>query len=416
MSNIPFAVLAVFIFTIPWQDVVTLPGNLAVSRIVGVLLIVAGLGSMVKGRSIKIRRPSLMLCLTILFVFWAGLSALWSINVSRSLFLWLTYVQLAVMVWLIWELCRTREQHLVLLQAYVLGAFVPAGSTVYEYLTNPFVPNSSQAVERYTGLGGNENVIASIMAFALPLAWYLSVTRRSGWLRWINLIYLPVGVLGIVLTASRGGAVLAVVGLAVIPLTYTHISRIRRILLTTILGVMAVALVNLVPPENVARLTETSSELTEGNVSNRSQIWEAGLEVYSDHPVLGVGVGGFSDAVMPILGYKQVAHNVFVNLLTEMGVVGLGLYTLMLLVILVPLLRLPSPDRTVYTFVWLVLFISLLPSNDEDAQYTWALLTLLTTRSAYVLTYSHSARLLAEVPAKLRRGARRTRPAHVRDG
>ena len=412
MWNVPFAVLAVFFFTIPWQDSVQLPGHFAVSRIVGVLLIVAGLGSMVKGRSIKIRRPSLMLCLTILFVFWAGLSALWSINVSRSLFLWLTYVQLAVMVWLIWELCRTREQHLVLLQAFVLGAFVLAGSTAYEYLTNPAVTSANQYAVRYTGgLAADENVIASIMAFALPLAWYLSVTRRSGWLRWLNLIYLPVGILAIVLTASRGGAIIAVTGLAVIPLTYTHISRVRRVLLTVLFVVMAVALVNLVPPENVARLTETSSELTEGNVSNRSQIWEAGLEVYSDHPVLGVGVGGFSDAVMPILGYKQVAHNVFVNLLTEMGVVGVGLYTLMLLVILVPLLRLPSPDRTVYTFIWLALFISLLPSNDEDAQYTWALLALLTTRRAYVLTYSHSARLLAEVPAKLRRGARRTRSA-----
>lgn len=80
-----------------------------------------------------------------------------------------------------------------------------------------------QSMERYTGIGGNPNDIAAIMALALPMAWHLSLLQRSGWLRWLNLSYLPVAVLGVVLTASRGGAVIAVVGLAVIPLTYNDL-------------------------------------------------------------------------------------------------------------------------------------------------------------------------------------------------
>lgn len=403
MWNLPFSILAAFIFSIPWQDVVYVPGSLPISRILGVLLIVAGLGSMLRGRSIKLRNPSLMLFLAVLFVFWAVLSNLWTINVSRGLTQSLIYVQLVIMVWLIWELCRTKKQHLILVQAFVLGAYVLAGSTVYGFLTNPFEPNSMQSMERYTGIGGNPNDIGAIMALALPMAWHLSLLQRSGWLRWLNLSYLPVAVLGVVLTASRGGAVIAVVGLAAIPLTYNYANRSRRIVFAVALGIMAIVVFNLVPPENFLRLAATSAEISEGNVSNRSQIWQAGLEAYSEQPLLGVGVGSFSQATTPFLGYRAVAHNVFVNILTEMGVVGLTLFVSLILVTLLPLLRLPAPDRIVYSFLWLALVISLLPSNHEDAQHVWALLVILTTRSAYILTFSEPARLLSKAPRKLRK-------------
>lgn len=402
MRNLPFIVLTLFIFSIPWQDVVYLPGNLTVSRILGLALIVAGLGSFLKGRFVQFRKPSLMLFLTALFVLWTAFSGLWSVSYNGALAS-LTYVQLAIMVWLIWDLCRTREQHLVLLQAFVLGAYVLAGSTVYDYLTNPFVPNSMQSMERYTGLGGNANGIAAIMALTLSIAWYLSLVQRSGWLRWVNLIYLPTAVLGIVLTASRGGAVIAVIGLAVIPLTYSHLNRSRKLILAVALAVMSVTVVNLIPQANIIRLAETSSEISEGNVSNRSQIWQAGLEAYSEKPVFGVGVGGFVEATAPILGYRDVAHNVYILILTEMGVIGLLLFLSILTVTLLPLLRLPALERTFYSFLWLALVVSLLPSNDEDAQHVWALLTLMTTRNAYILTFSKSARTLSAVPTTLRR-------------
>ncbi|CAA9290058.1 MAG: hypothetical protein AVDCRST_MAG93-3821, partial [uncultured Chloroflexia bacterium] len=33
MWNLPFSILAAFIFSIPWQDVVYVPGSLPISRI-----------------------------------------------------------------------------------------------------------------------------------------------------------------------------------------------------------------------------------------------------------------------------------------------------------------------------------------------------------------------------------------------
>ena len=66
------------------------------------------------------------------------------------------------------------------------------------------------------------------MALALPLAWFLANFWARGLLRWLNLIYLPAGILGIVLTASRGGFVIGLVGLLIIPLTLRYLGRGSR--------------------------------------------------------------------------------------------------------------------------------------------------------------------------------------------
>lgn len=390
MRNLPFAVLVLFVFSIPWQDVVFLPGNFAISRILGLALIAASLGTLIRGKVLTLRRPSLMLLVTIAFVFWTTLSSLWGESINYGLFSSMIYIQLGVMVWLTWQLCRTQEQHRILLQAFVLGAYVLAGSTVYSYLTNPFVPNSSQSLERYTGIGGNENDIAAIMALALPIAWHLSLIMRSEFLRVVNLIYLPTTVLAVILTASRGGFILVLIGLALIPLTFRYAPRSRKIVVAIALVIMTIAVVRLVPASNFERIAETSSEITEGNVSNRSQVWLAGLEVYAKTPIFGVGVGGFENATFPLLGYRQPAHNAYILILTEMGIVGILIFLTLLVVTLLPLLKLGFPDRPFYLILWFILVVSLFPSNDEDAQHIWTLLALMTTRSAYVLNLART--------------------------
>ncbi len=344
-----------------------------------------------------------MLFVTAAFVFWATLSSLWGSQIAGGLRSSLTYVQLGVMVALIWQLCRTKEQHLVLLQAYVLGAYVLAGSTVYGFLTNPFVANSMQSMERYTGIGSNPNGIASVTALGLSIAWYLSLVQRNAFLRLVNLVYVPVAVFGIVLTASRGGTAIALLSLAIIPLTFRYTNNSRKIIVAVALVFMGVAIVRLIPPANFARIAETSSELTEGNVSNRSQIWRAGLEAYSERPILGVGVGNFRAATTPILGYSIPAHNAYVLILTEMGIVGILLFLLVFVVTLLPLLRLDFPERPFYLILWLAIVVTIFPSNDEDAQVIWALLAIMTTRHAYVMTFSHTAYTLRQTSSRIRR-------------
>ena len=240
-------------------------------------------------------------------------------------------------------------------------------------------------MERYTGLGGNPNGVATAIALALPIAWYLGHFWARGFLRWLNYLYLPLAIFAIILTASRGGFLVGMVGLMVVPLTFRQLSARGRIA-TVVFALLSVGVIaSVVPLANFSRIAETSSEISDGDVSSRGAIWQAGLQLYTSSPFVGIGTGSFQRAVEPLLGRRIPAHNAFLLVLVEMGVVGFMLFTTNFFVVLRPLLSLPSPDKLFYLCLWLALVVSMLPSNVEDAQYVWALLTLMATRQAYTL-------------------------------
>lgn len=396
MNKYGFYALVVFVFSIPWQDIVYLPGTsvLSVARLVGLLLIAGGIVSTLRRGTLHLRTPPLTLVITLLFALWATAGTLWNPWNSIGGFLYTSaYLQFAIMSMLIWQLCRTREQHMLLMQAFVLGAYVVSSQIVYQFIANPFVPNSAQSIERYTGLGGNPNGVAAMIALTLPIAYYLGSFWSRGMMRWLNYLYIPLTLFAVVLTASRGGFVIALVGLLIIPFTFKHLGRSSQIVVSIFAVAAAATLYFTIPEDNFARIAETSSEISEGNVSNRSQIWIAGLELYERSPIFGIGTASFSRSVDSVLGYAIPAHNSFLTVLVEMGIVGFLLFAGNFIVVLLPLLRLPGPEKMLYLWLWLALVISMLPSNDENAQHVWALLILMATRKAILL------RLFGRTPA-----------------
>jgi O-antigen ligase len=93
-------------------------------------------------------------------------------------------------------------------------------------------------------------------------------------------------------------------------------------------------------------------------VGTRTDIWRAAVTIWEQHPVLGVGVGGFplAYAETPIPGKLFLpntvfqppphAHNLFLNILAEQGIIGFVVFLLVVLIALRACVRLRAgPDR-----------------------------------------------------------------------
>src|SRR6185436_17759403 len=126
------------------------------------------------------------------------------------------YVQLALLVWLIWEIAWAPRHRRALLQAYVLGASVAAFATMFNYLNG--VPLAGET-GRFTALNSDPNELGLTLVLGIPMAWYLSVSGRRGRGSWAWQIYLPVAIIGTLLTASRGATLTGLIALTIIPLT-----------------------------------------------------------------------------------------------------------------------------------------------------------------------------------------------------
>ena len=378
MSRVAFALLWLLVFTIPWENAIVLPGTGTVSRVLGAVALGAGVfQAILRGR---VRPPGWFIVMMTLFVAWSGVTLFWSVDPEESRRRVQTYIQLAVMAWLIWELADSEERQASLMQAYILGCWCIAGATIWSYATGAAGLESRYNVAE----GFNENDVALTLVLGIPMAWYLAVTRL-GWLtRWFNRVYLPVSLIALLLTASRGGFLAGLVALTIVPLSLGRLDWRSKAILSIIVIASAYAIATVIPPTSWQRLTTTHSELSSGTIGFRKIIWAAGLNVAFAHPVVGVGAGAFASSVAPELARPFAAHNAFLAVLVEQGVVGLALFAMMFIAAFVTSSRL-SPMAARFRVVLLAtLVIGVMPLNWDYIKTLWFVLALLAAQSVVV--------------------------------
>src|SRR5256884_933771 len=335
MSNAAFWSLWCFVFVLPWDKFILMPVLGSIPRLVGLAASAVGVVHVLARR--RVRPLSWFHLFAILFVLWAGVSAFWSIDPQATRVRFLTYIQLVVLVWLIWEIAWSPERQRALLQAYVLGVSFAAGVTIHTYLLG--VP----AIEgtRFTAFSFNVNELGMTLALGLPMAWYLSLSQPHQRFAWIWRLYLPLGVTAILLTASRGAFVAALVALAIIPWTLGRLRLRTKVALYALSAGTLFAATHFIPEASLERIRSTRADIEAASFGGRGAVWRAGLQVAQEHPLAGVGAGAYGAAVEPTLHREVGSHQVLLAILIENGVVGLFLFLAMVAAAITSLRRVP---------------------------------------------------------------------------
>ncbi len=123
--------------------------------------------------------------------------------------------------------------------------------------------------------------------------------------------------------------------------------------------------------------------------SGRAELVENGIRVAVDHPIVGVGVGGFEDAYAARLGLNRAppsaaSHTTPVTVAAETGIVGLALFAWLVVAGLVVAFRRNVSDQSFAARTGLILGVAFLAifvhSNFYNAFFedpmTWGLLAL----------------------------------------
>jgi O-antigen ligase len=288
------------------------------------------------------------------------------------------------MIWLIWELCDTKEKKNYIVQAFILGAYI----SIIDMLTTYMQSQSSQY--RLTATNFNANDIASTLALGIPLAWYQVITHKGKILYWLNFSYIPLSLFCIILTASRGGMLVAIISLLVVPLTYFQVNKNTRIKVTGLLGIGLVTAVLILPGQydkierNIERISGTPEALREGNLNYRQVIWSAGWKVFYENPIIGIGARGFRYSTEEYLFAVRAPHNAFLSVLVDTGIIGFIIFISIFIITILPNMKLNSPDIYIYFIMFIALIVALFPLGWEANKSTWFILSFLTLRYAYV--------------------------------
>jgi O-antigen ligase len=398
-----------FVFTVPWQNVVFIPGLGTISKLLGFGAIAATiLHVLLSG---KVRPLISFHWIAIAFLMFILVSAFWAIARPESVMADLnTYVQVIVMMWIIWEAAPTRARLTSLLQAYVLGAYVSAGITIFNYLTGVAIQKDAT---RFAASGFDANDLGMLLALALPMAWYLASTTHNGFLRWLNRAYFVVGTVAILLTSSRGALLAAMAAVSVIPWTLTQLRGGLRVATIVVMLGAAIAAVQLVPEKSFERLSTTRSEISEGTLNSRLRIWKEGIRLIPERPYLGVGPAGWYPAVGMRIG-NVAPHNTYLAVAVEEGLIGLSLYLALFVVLLTRLRRLPTFERRVGLALLATLMIAILPLGWQQNKASWLVLALLAVWSTVLLPSPSAAAAVWPGPSVPQRSVRGLPPVGVR--
>jgi O-antigen ligase len=282
--------------------------------------------------------------LAIIFLAWVLLSTIWAESHSAAVSATSRYLLNIALIPIVYTAMRTRRHAAWLAAAFVTGAAI---SAAYGLVTRPAISTvGASEVDRLSGTIGDPNELAALLVSGLILSAALIRYTRSPALRMTAAGAAALCGITVLLTLSRGG----LLALAAALVTGIVVGgRLRpTFIAATVIAVVGVVVYfgAIAPPEAKERITESDGG------TGRTDIWTVAWRTVEAHPVIGVGADNFSVSspryvLRPgtlkrsdlVQEKHEVTHNMYLQILSELGIVGLSMFVALVLACLYAAVR-----------------------------------------------------------------------------
>ena len=265
-------------------------------------------------------------------LFWLVIiaSSAFAVYPSISWKYWFDFFDWYVIYFLIINTVTTKERYFIFLTIFLLANFKLAFFGARTWIKRGF-GFVNWGIMGPPGDFQNSADLSTEMLMFAPIAFELAmfvkpyVRRVTSWFLLLGAISGAMTVLG---ASSRGAQVaLAFQG--------TWVAIQRKLKLKALIGIALIAGIGyaLLPAAEKARFSRSGTDPTS---IQRFDYWRAGMRMMEHHPVLGVGYFNFapvyasnpSDKLWH--GTAQLPHNIFIQVGTDAGLLGLGIFLVLL--------------------------------------------------------------------------------------
>ena len=233
----------------------------------------------------------------------------------------------------------TEHKHIRLL-IYALGipTILIGATALYQYVTGFGIPNpmwANAATRRATSLFGYPNAgslfVAPIIALYIG---YMSAKRTVQ--EYIYPVVVVSAGLTMILTAKTMGALVGLGAAVWCAGVYSKKSRLP-VLLCTVLLAAGIFFMTPIPQRTVQLFNRISSNhlnLSSSSFEIRVNQWRETTNLLFDHPLVGAGLAGYQQALVPYHRYSFLEiylypHNIFLNVWVELGLLGIIAFVLL---------------------------------------------------------------------------------------
>jgi O-antigen ligase len=236
---------------------------------------------------------------------------------------------------------RTEEDFRAVLHALLFSTIVVAIFGLYQFLIGDYsalydvlYPIQEDALKnppwagRITSFLSHYNGTAAYLNMVVPFCIALAVRARERFTRGLSWICLSLASIAIVLTQSRGGllafvAILLISAYLLAPNAGARIRWMGAVVLCSVAGALV-----------AGSIFERLSGVDSFTEITRLAIWAGAWLIFAGHPVVGIGYGNFKMALAAAItvpdGFMLDAHNLYLELLAETGILGLAAFVLLI--------------------------------------------------------------------------------------
>jgi O-antigen ligase len=308
-----------------------LPGTPAFSftKVIGLVLALSWLATLAWGRGRRREFFSVhpvALYLLALFLTWTSLSVLWSTDQNAAVTAASRYGLNFLLFPIVYTAVRERRHLRWLVWTFVAGALLSAAYGV------AFPQPTEEG--RLAGAIGEANELASVLLAATVLSIGLAIAaRRASLARAAALAAAAICAAGVVISLSRAALVAACL-VVVASVFVAGRWRGRAAVAALVIALAGVTyFASFTTPQARERVTRF-----EGG-TGRIDLWTLGWRMVEQRPLLGVGAGNFETStprylVRPgvivrddfVLDHPKQTHNIYLQVLSELGIPGLALF------------------------------------------------------------------------------------------
>ncbi len=264
------------------------------------------------------------------FLFVMGMSVFFAYVHSTAFFAFLQQLGTIVLYFIIISLLDTRHK----LKGFILSYLLVNAYMAYLGLYNYFILEKDIDNLAIGGFAAGGDDFAVIISAAIPFSFYLYQAERSIKLKMFYALLTVVFITAVICAFSRGGWV-TLIGMAFL-FTIFSSNRLR----TTVIILIAFLVVFYTLPPRFGEefntiFTEYSTNT--GTTQNRFELWNASIQMFLDHPIIGIGMLNFASVYgrfyMPENAESHVwihAHSIYFTLIAELGLLGTVFFVLII--------------------------------------------------------------------------------------
>lgn len=262
----------------------------------------------------------------IAFAIVIAISSFMGISLNLSMQYWSDFIAWMLVYYLITHIVNTEKRFLLFILLFLLCSFKMA-----QFSTRGWIAGG----RGYStwGFGGgpgwfhNSGEFGIQMCVYFPIAFYFYLTLKEYWPKWKRLVFalLPItGLTGMLSSSNRG----TLVGGAAVIIWMFLKSRykFKALCALALIGLLAF---QFIPEEQKKRFEVAGNDQTSVTRLNN---WKKGLKMAEMYPVFGVGYKNWQVADRQFFdGNALLAHNIFVECMSELGYSGLAVFICLIL-------------------------------------------------------------------------------------